>query len=229
MTATLAPIQTYISRGDGGLSFGDMKVNVVFTPDSSRYIVRGQYTPGFGHHLGNKYELIDNFGQTYTQYDNSWDGKPPSRITILGNGSKEITLELHTIAGDDTREHYKWRPIKNRGYYTLLPSDIIEEIKTGRVTPLSVSNFEDNFTYILIRAYSNARLAANLEARFAGVLKEKEDRIATLDARVKELEALAATPKHDTATVSLLELEDFFGTPSDTVIGNLPEFVHDAE
>jgi hypothetical protein len=59
--------------------------------------------------------------------------------------------------------------------------------------------------------------------------KEKEVRISALEARVKELEALIATPKPDTSVVSLLELEDFFGPPSDADIGNLPEFVHDAE
>jgi hypothetical protein len=80
------------------------------------------------------------------------------------------------------------------------------------------------------------------KAAAAAAEREKDEHIASLEAKVKALEAqlefnsiprihiiTAPKPKPDTAAVSLLELEDFFGAPSDSDIGNLPEFVHDAE
>jgi hypothetical protein len=255
-TVKLTPFKSYISNGDmsGGRHYRDMEVNVVFTPDASRYVVRGQYTPVGGSCYSETYvyELVDNFGQMYRLHDNlNSDSFPRSRIALRWDGSKEITLELHTIDGDDTREHYKTQPIERRGYYAPLPADIIDEIKTSVDT--TGSSFGYAFTPALMRAYANARSGA--------ALKEKDARIATLEARVKELEAIeskvttleskvtslqtelhyAAIPRihilsYPTPIPSddtLLKLEDFFAAPSDTHthtdIGNLPEFVHDAE
>ena len=221
-TVKLAPFKPYVGSGVDLRHFRDMEVNVVFTPDASRYVVRGQYTPVWGSCYSQPtymFELVDNFGQIYRLSENAVEVLDRPRIIYDLRGEKHFTLELHTIDGDDTREHYKTQPIERRGYYAPLPADIIDEIKTSVDT--TGSSFGYAFTPALMRAYANARSAA--------ALRERDDRIAALEARVKELEALIAAPKPDTAAVSLLELEDFFGAPSDADIGNLPEFIHDAE
>ena len=169
----------------------------------------GRYIIHYIEHRGND-DVVEVGGSGWNTCYNRF---PNISRTLIDNHGQSHRLQ---ISGQYVREGTQYLTIDKVGFPSPLPHSIIDFIKTNNAKPLCAELAE-------LRSGSEAAVIIERES------KEKDDRIAALEARVKELEALVAAPKPDTAAVSLLELEDFFGAPSDSDIGNLPEFVHDAE
>lgn len=147
-------------------------------------------------------KVIDNHGQTYGPFLMS--ATPFDSIPEEGTGKY------------DTNATYECVP-STTAYLTPLSDKAIDYMRAhGQgVNPDIVSDkLEKTLTLVQELIELN---------------KEKDARIAALEARVKELELIVSSPKPiATSDTTLLDLDDFFSTSSDDDIGNLPEFIHES-
>lgn len=234
-TATLLPKHTGPSWT--GELIRPMEVTIMFTPDTSRYVVKGHYNnapPRVA--LGGKewqFKILDNFGQEYCLYvDNGLNGKNKVSSVLecpwMGSMMSPIitTLELHTIDGEDTSEWAMSKAVDKRPYYAPLPPETIKKFRDSDTV---------EYTFTLQRLYRVARRDAALKSE----IKEKDKRILALEAKVASLEAqleyiaiprihLVSSPKPvATSEATLLELDEFFSAVTGD-FGNLPEFMHES-
>jgi hypothetical protein len=183
---------------------GHRQIHIKFS-DESRYVIVYCFSQ---RNKCSFVSLIDNHGQEHGHeyYYNSSGGYCENHSHYMHNVGPGYPLSCRLW---ETPPVFGWNCVP----ITPLTPRMIDLVKSGTPVHLAREMSQKEEHTIALEKES----------------KEKDDRIAALEARVKELEALIASPKSDTAAVLLLELEDFFGASSDADIGNLPEFVHDAE